>query len=257
MKIAYIGIDLLYPALPALADAGCKITEIFTCETDNATEFNLRVTAFARERGIPLTTRRMTGEDVRRLKAGGCKMAVCGGYYYRLPVDPDFPILNLHPALLPIGRGAWPMPLVLLRGMTETGITLHRVAQGFDEGDILLQEKVAVSPRDDLESLMEKLTAPLPAMMRTLASDFDSLLANARAQGEGEYWPCPREEDYPITPQTSRADADRILRAFYGYRCVYRDGPRSWALTGGRAYPAGDGLPVRDGVIRARRMEPL
>lgn len=257
MKIAYIGIDLLYPALPALEEAGCEIAEIFTCATDNETEFNLQITAFAKERNIPYTTERMTGSDIARLKQKGCEMAVCGGYYYRLPVDPDFPIINIHPALLPVGRGAWPMPLVILRGMTETGITLHRVAPGFDEGDILLQETVAVSPEDDLESLTAKLTAPLPAMMKTLVSDFDALLANARPQGEGEYWPCPDERDYPITPDTPYAEADLILRAFYGYRCIYQRDGETLALIRGRAYPVGDGLPIRGGVIRAKKMTPL
>ena len=43
MKAAYVGIDLLYPALPALADTGCEILRVFTCETDNVTEFNTQV----------------------------------------------------------------------------------------------------------------------------------------------------------------------------------------------------------------------
>lgn len=257
MKIAYIGIDLLYPALPALAAAGCEVVEIFTCPTDNETEFNLKITAFAQAHGIPYTASRMTGTDIARLKGKGCKAAVCGGYYYRLPVDPEFPIINIHPALLPIGRGAWPMPLVILRERKETGITLHRVAQGFDEGDILLQERVAVSPKDDLESLMDKLTAPLPEMMATLAADFDALLANARPQGEGEYWPCPDERDYPITPDTPYADADRILRAFYGYRCIYRDGEKTWAVIGGRAAESGEGFPFQGGVIAGGKIIPL
>lgn len=213
MKLAYIGIDLLYPALPALVKAGCEVAEIFTCPTDNETEFNLQITAFAQAHGIPCTTSRMTREDIARLKEKGCKMAVCGGYYYRLPVDPEFPIVNIHPALLPIGRGAWPMPLVILRGMKETGITLHLVAQGFDEGDILLQERVAVSPQDDLGSLMDKLTAPLPGMMEALVSRFDARLANAQPQGEGEYWPCPDEGDYPNTPPTPNDDPHSNRRA--------------------------------------------
>ena len=36
MKAAYVGIDFLYPALPALAEI-CEILKIFTCRTDNPT----------------------------------------------------------------------------------------------------------------------------------------------------------------------------------------------------------------------------
>lgn len=107
MKIAYIGIDALYPALPALAQAGGEIAEVFTCETDNVTEFNLRVRAFAGERGLPLTIGRVTQADLERLKAAGCEAAVCGGYYHRLPVDPALPIVNIPPpfSLWAGGRG--------------------------------------------------------------------------------------------------------------------------------------------------------
>ncbi len=54
----------------------------------DVTELNLRVRAFAGERGLPLTVGRVTQADLDRLKAAGCGAAVCGGYYHRLPVDP-------------------------------------------------------------------------------------------------------------------------------------------------------------------------
>lgn len=260
MKLAYIGIDALYPALPALARAGCEIAEVFTCETDNVTEFNLQVRTFAGERGLPLTVGRVTGADLDRLKAAGCRAAVCGGYYHRLPVDPALPMVNIHPALLPVGRGAWPMPVALLRGLGESGVTLHKIDGGFDTGDILLQEAAPILPEDTLETLTDRLRALLPGMMARLIADFDGLWANARPQGPGETWPCPDEKDYPITPETGWREADRILRAFYGYECIYLDADRPRGLLRGRAFPGpwdGAGLPVKGGVIRAEGVREL
>ena len=258
MKLAYIGYDALYPALPALAQAGCEIGEIITCQTDNDTEFNIRVCAYAREHRIPLTVGKMTRQDIARLRANGCRGAVCAGYYHCLPVDEQFPIVNIHPSLLPEGRGAWPMPVVLLRGLSETGITAHKVTEGFDEGDILLQERVPVSPDDDLETLTEKLRGCLPGMMAALASDFDGLWASARPQGPGEYWPCPSETDWPMGPDTPAREADRILRAFFGYECVYRAEGRTWGVTRGVLRPTGEeGLPVQGGTIRGERIRQL
>ena len=79
MKAAYVGIDLLAAALPALESTGCEILRIFTCETDNVTEFNTQVCAFARSRGLPLQKTRMTAADLAALRDEGCELLLCGG----------------------------------------------------------------------------------------------------------------------------------------------------------------------------------
>ena len=75
MKTAFIGIDILYPVLEALSRSGVEIRRIFTCDTDNITEFNTRVAAFARERGIALQRERLRQEDLIRLAEAGCEAA--------------------------------------------------------------------------------------------------------------------------------------------------------------------------------------
>ena len=56
MKFAYIGIDLFLPALQILLDENQELVELFTCETDDLTEFHDGVTALAVARGVPVTT---------------------------------------------------------------------------------------------------------------------------------------------------------------------------------------------------------
>ena len=56
----------------------------------------------------------------------------------------------------------------------------------------------------------------------------------ARPQGEGEYWPCPEESNYPVTPDMDVSEADRILRAFYGYECIYRNRDEIYGVMEGR-----------------------
>lgn len=260
-KIVYVGIDTLYQALPALVKAGCRVCEIVSCPVDNDTEFNLRTCAFAREYQIPLLVGRITREDVKRWKKSGMDALICCGYDSRIPVDEKLPMVNIHPALLPKGRGAWPMPVTLLRGLRESGITIHKITKGFDEGDILLQKAVPVTPDDTLWSLTARLQTLLPGMMEELASDFTRLYAKARPQGEGEYWPCPKESDYPIIPEMDVTEADRILRAFYGYECIYQSRDAICGVMEGRAYPVvyegENSLPVRGGTIIAARVRKL
>jgi methionyl-tRNA formyltransferase len=252
MKLAYIGIDLLYPALPALYEAGCEIIEIFTCETDNVAEFNLEVCAFAKEHSIPLTVGRVTQDDLTRLVSKGCEAVISAGYYYRLPIDRKLKMLNIHPALLPLGRGAWPMPLTILKGLAESGVTVHKLTEGFDEGDILLQEAITVAADENLQTLTAKQQALLPRMMKRLVSDFDRLYQNAIPQGVGEYWPYLMGDSFPMRPDMPLAEADLVLRAFYGYECVYDEGGKRYIILGGEANPSSGTLPVCGGFIRAK-----
>ncbi|MBR5154867.1 MAG: hypothetical protein IKW62_00075 [Clostridia bacterium] len=240
MKIAYIGIDLFYPALEKLKELGCEIIEIFTCEVDNVCEFNLKICDFAREYNIPLTKSRISREDIKRLLDKGCKAAICGGYYFKIPHDTALPIVNIHPSLLPDGRGSWPMAQSILWRHKKSGVTIHKIAQGFDTGDILLQSEFLLDEDETHQTFMQKANLALSKMLPRLVEDFDRLYRMAISQPEGMYWKAPTEEDYTITPQMSVEEADLILRAFYGYECIYKKQNKKEVIIGGRAVLSDD-----------------
>ena len=252
MKIAYIGIDLFYPAPLWLQNAGAEIAEVFTCKTDNVTEFNVRIVAFAKENKIPYTLSRITAADIKRLRESGVHAAVCAGYYYKIPVTEDFPIVNIHPSLLPLGRGSWPMPHAILSGAKKSGVTIHKIAEGFDTGDILMQESFNLAKDENLDTFMEKALGLLPDMLKRLVKNFDGLWRGAKKQGEGEYIAAQTEKDWTVTADMAADTADGILRAFYGYECIYAGKNGNVTIRRGRAHkgePAGQRLPLTDGYI--------
>lgn len=260
MKIAYLGIDLLGPVLDALLDEGCRVLKLFTCPVDNVTETNTNLIRTAEERNIPYTLNRITAADLDALSARGCELLVCAGYYYRAPITDAFPMVNFHPTPLPMGRGSWPMPRLILEGAKLGGVTAHKMAADFDAGDILFREVFPLDAREDHQTYMEKVCERVPAMVHELVNDLPRALDAARPQGPGEYWPLPREEDWTVTPDMDAARADLILRAFYGYECVYLDKGRKTELIGGRLIPgggAGKPFPVRGGYIVADRIRQL
>lgn len=252
MKVVYIGIDLLYPALPALASM-CQIDRIVTCETDNITEFNSKVCEFAKKNNILLQIGKISIDDICQWKEDGCDFAVCAGYYYKIPVVDDFLIVNIHPSLLPVGRGAWPMPVTILRKLDSSGITFHKMEKELDTGDIILQEKVSVSKDENLHTLTEKLQSLLPKMVERLVTEFDGLIQGASPQGEGEYWELIEETDMPICKETSVEEADLILRAFYGYGCIYQNEIKSFILLNGKICQEKTDFPVDGGYIKAEK----
>ncbi|MBD5518356.1 MAG: hypothetical protein HDR07_07635 [Lachnospiraceae bacterium] len=261
-KIVYIGIDLFYPALSELAGL-CEIGQIVTCKTDNVTEFNREICHYAEEHHIPLKIGKITAADLDDWSSRGFDLIICGGYYHRIPIreKEKIPIVNIHPSLLPKGRGAWPMPVAILQGDTVSGITIHKMSEEFDEGDILLQKEVPIYADDNLETLTMRMRKQLPELMRQLIQDFEQLWKSARVQGEGEYLKMPEEKDWTVTSAMDCREADKILRAFWGYECIYRNGNDKFELIYGRIRreeaPGSITFPIKDGEIIADRVRKI
>lgn len=86
-------------------------------------------------------------------------------------------IVNIHPALLPAfgGKGMYGRHVheaVVASRQTVTGITIHHVNEKYDDGDIIFQASVAVSPDDTPDDVADKvrsleLTHFAPAIART------------------------------------------------------------------------------------------
>ncbi len=67
--------------------------------------------------------------------------------------------LNIHASLLPKYRGAAPINWAIVNGEKETGVSIIRMVERMDAGDILLQKKISISREDDAETVEEKLWA--------------------------------------------------------------------------------------------------
>lgn len=258
MKLIYLGIDLLAPVLKTVLEEGHTVMQIYTCPTDNVTEFNREIKMLAEEKGIPCTEERITREEICSAREAGCQLVLCAAYYYRVPTEEGIAMVNVHPSLLPIGRGAWPMPWTILKELKKSGVTFHKMTDRFDEGDILLQREIQLREGENLKTLSEKQKALLPDMTRELLENLSDLERTAVPQGEGEYWPFLEESDYPLSRNTRADEADRILRAFFGYECIYTEGERSWGLLEG-VFTAEkqEGFPVQGGWIRVRKIRLL
>ena len=58
---------------------------------------------------------------------------------------PRWGCVNVHASLLPRWRGAAPIQRAILSGDTETGVTIMRMDEGLDTGDILLMKRTPIS----------------------------------------------------------------------------------------------------------------
>lgn len=70
---------------------------------------------------------------------------------------PPLGTINLHASLLPQYRGAAPINHAIMNGETFTGVTTFFIDDKIDTGDILMQEKIAITDSDDAGTLHDKL----------------------------------------------------------------------------------------------------
>ncbi len=123
------------------------------------------------------------GTVQRELQAHRIDLVVLAGFLRLIPADmvrafPDR-IVNIHPALLPKygGRGMYGGHVhaaVIAAGDPESGITIHRVNERYDEGVVLFQARCPVLPDDVPETLAARVLAlehaHYPAVVEQLVS---------------------------------------------------------------------------------------
>ncbi|MDR1681072.1 MAG: phosphoribosylglycinamide formyltransferase [Prevotellaceae bacterium] len=91
---------------------------------------------------------------------------VLAGFLWLAPgyLIEKYPVLNIHPALLPAygGKGMYGMRVhraVVANRDAQTGITVHRVDAEYDRGGIIFQATCPVAPDDTPEQLAAKVHA--------------------------------------------------------------------------------------------------
>ncbi|MCM8784735.1 MAG: methionyl-tRNA formyltransferase [Candidatus Omnitrophica bacterium] len=71
---------------------------------------------------------------------------------------PKITSINVHPSLLPKYRGPAPIEWALINGETKTGITLIKMDENIDTGQIIIQKEVEISPFDNAFTLKNRLS---------------------------------------------------------------------------------------------------
>ena len=218
MNIIYFGYDMFSDCLKKLLqNPQINILKIYSFPSDGDFDFHDEIKGLADVKKIPFTTEKITSEELKyQFSHNGCNLAFSAGYQWRIPMEniENFRGINIHPSLLPQGRGPWPMPWVILNGLSKTGVTAHKLAPKIDEGDILLQKEFSVSKDENYFSLEKKFRATAAEVTEELFENLDELWESAKPQGKGQYLPEPSDEMRTIFKNTPKEKRELILRAF-------------------------------------------
>ena len=134
-------------------------------------------------------------------------------------------IINLHPSLLPLYRGASPMQFTLLNGDEKTAATVMLIEKGMDSGDILIQSEMDVDPSDDYFDLEDKLGKIGAEAIRDAILNFDEVYENRLDQDDEKATYCTKidkEMGKIDWNKSSREILDQI-RSLVGFPVAYFD----------------------------------
>lgn len=123
--------------------------------------------------------------------------------------------VNVHPSLLPDGRGPEPIFWAFRWGLEETGVTLHLMDEGFDTGPVLSQRRCEIpqcATIPDLERSLAKLGAGM--VLEHISTPPDGRTAPSPQRNEdARYAPIPQREDLIVPTSWPARHAARFIRA--------------------------------------------
>jgi len=173
------------------------------------------VKILANERGIPyLMPGKLDRDSIATICAYDCDYAIVVAYGKIFPeaLLESFPkgVLNVHYSLLPKYRGAAPLEAALLTGEHETGVTVQKMAQELDTGDIIVQRAIPIASDETARELRPRL----------IALGADLLAGTLPAFERGEIAPTPQD--------ASRASHSHKLKKEDGLLALEAPAEENW-----------------------------
>jgi methionyl-tRNA formyltransferase len=199
----------------------------------------------AHELGIELDQPASVNDaDARRRIADAQPQAVCVcafGALIKEPLLSDYPMLNVHPSLLPRWRGAAPIERAITAGDEQTGVSIMRVTEGLDSGPVCLQVSVPIGAQDTYGTLAERLQA-VGGELLVRALD-ESPECAEQDDSRATYAEKISARDRALDPAKSADELERVVRALtphIGAHVELQDGSRLGVLQA-RALATGPG----------------
>ena len=168
MRTVYLGTsDFAVTVLERLADSPHR-PELVVTRPDRPKGRGRAVTAppvaeASRRRGIDLlqpasVNTEEAWEEIARATPDA--ICICAfGALIKEPLLSRWPMLNVHPSLLPRWRGAAPVERAIEAGDEETGVSIMRPIAEMDAGPVCLQASEPIRPDDDYGTLAPRLAA--------------------------------------------------------------------------------------------------
>lgn len=231
MKVVFMGTpDFAVPALRAIA-AEHEVVCVYTQPPREAGRGNkilkTPVNLAAEELDLPVKTpfslKKPEAQD--ELRSLNADIAVVAAYGLILPkaVLDIFPkgVVNIHASLLPRWRGAAPIQRAIEAGDKKSGVTIMRVDEGLDTGDMLLKGEVEIDENTTGGILHDKLAEIGKALILQALQNIDNLKPEKQDDSLSCYAKKLEKSEAKLDFNRPADELERKIRAFNPYPGAY------------------------------------
>ena len=222
--------DFAVKALEALA-ARHEVVCVYTREPQEAGRgkklTKSPVHEFAEAHGILVRTPKTlrSAEAQAELKALQADISVVAAYGLILPqaVIEAFPLgcINIHGSLLPRWRGAAPIQRAIEAGDNESGITIMKVVEKLDAGDMLLKGSVPITAETTGEMLHDAMAGLGAELIVKALDNWQNLHAEPQDERLVTYAAKIDKAESRLDFSMPAEVLERKIRAFNPYPAVY------------------------------------
>lgn len=253
--------DFAVKALEALA-ARHEVVCVYTREPQEAGRgkklTKSPVHEFAEAHGILVRTPKTlrSAEAQAKLKALQADISVVAAYGLILPqaVIEAFPLgcINIHGSLLPRWRGAAPIQRAIEAGDNESGITIMKVVEKLDAGDMLLKGSVPITAETTGETLHDAMAGLGAELIVKALDNWQNLHAEPQDERLVTYAAKIDKAESRLDFSMPAEVLERKIRAFNPYPAVYFEygGERYKILRAKVVDESGEAGAILDGAGR-------
>jgi len=165
----------------------------------------------------------------QKIKKANPDVLVLASYGKIIPKEildlPKLAPINVHPSLLPKYRGPSPIQTAILNGDKFTGITIMRMNEKMDEGDIFIKGRYNIKPNETTESLTKALSELAKDLLHHTIYylALKKIKPKPQDHSKATYTKIIRKEDGKIDWKNPPKNLERMIRAYYPWPGVWTE----------------------------------
>lgn len=161
--------------------------------------------------------------------------------------------IGMHPTLLPKGRGRAAIPWAILYDLPETGVTMFRLDEGVDTGDIIAQGVIPMRDGITATELYHLVDEMHVELMRRHWNEIVSghVTCTPQDSSQATVWSGRKPEDGEIFSSMTMREAGRMVRAVtHPYPGAFlRQGGKTLRIWSAKVDPESGAIRLKDGYL--------
>jgi methionyl-tRNA formyltransferase len=139
------------------------------------------------------------------------------GWYYMVPQKirntAKHGAWGIHASLLPKYAGGAPLVWAMINGEKSTGVSLFKLSDGVDDGDIIIQKEITIEYDDTINEVYDKVILVSKEILLKAINSIDTIVPIAQNKNMIEVFPQRSPDDGEIDFSKSSFEIYNFIRA--------------------------------------------